>query len=106
MHTTTALPFIAEVREQWLTLVQQKLQAKDFNVQIREDSDIGKLGIEVESSRHVALVEGWERAHCLDVVVLNLASNASTMLSAGPCGNGTELKARLCALYDVLSSNE
>src|SRR6187399_371631 len=53
------------------------------------------LGIEIRAHRHLALVQAWDQAQCLDVTIMDIAAETSTILSAGPCAQPTDVSDRL-----------
>jgi hypothetical protein len=63
-----------------------------------------KLAVELESQAHLALVEAWERHSCLDFTYVELPSQKSTLLFAGPCASNEELAARLARVENTLLS--
>ena len=71
---------------------------------VKRADDDSKLVIEIEGAGHVATIEAWEHASCLDITVLELASKASTILSAGECRSLDDMKERFAQLLLVIAS--
>jgi len=61
-----------------------------------------KLCVEIETSDHLALVEGWERGRCLDVTVMNKKTTASAILSAGQCKGDEDVDLRIEQLCQTI----
>jgi hypothetical protein len=97
-------PFLASVSNKWMAAASA-LPAQTFRSQLRVDAEIGKLVIEIETPNHVALVEAWEHASCLDVTIVDARSLASTSLAAGPCSNEAQVNERLAALCATLQAS-
>jgi hypothetical protein len=68
----------------------------------RRSNQIEKLGIEINSPTHVAILEPWEHANCLDATIMERATGESEILFAGPCGARDEIVLRLRKLVDAL----
>ena len=103
--TTVLQPFLSAVGNRW-SEVALVLAERGARSELRSSGELGKMVIDIECPTHVALVEAWEHAQCLDVTVLHLASGESTILSAGPCSSEKEIDIRFLALRTALLKNE
>ena len=97
-------PFLAFVAAEWAA-IGPALAAQNFVFQIHISAGLRKLAIEIETPTHVALVEAWEHANCLDATVMDARSLASTMLAAGPCTSEAQVSERLAALCARLQAS-
>jgi hypothetical protein len=61
-----------------------------------------KLGVEIKTATHLALLEAWEQDRCLDATVLENSTNESTIVFSGPCPTDQEVDDRIAALCRVL----
>ncbi len=91
------MSFLARVVETWHAGMPHWLKS----VVRRADSD-SKLIIEIQSPRHLATIEAWETASCLDVTILEISSGAGEILSSGECPTADELQARITQLVHKL----
>jgi hypothetical protein len=69
---------------------------------VRRADDDSKLIIEIQSAHHLATIEAWEMAPCLDVTILEISSGTGAILSAGECPTANELQARITQLLQKL----
>src|SRR5271168_3226338 len=97
----TSHSFLDAVAKQW-DEVLASLSGHSIDSRRVVDAERGTMGIEIESQVHVALIQVWERAQCLDVTLMVKSSRTSTILSAGPCVGEVEVEGRLLALRDAL----
>lgn len=102
---SSSTPFLAPVSNKWAAAASV-LAAPTFRSQLRVDAEIGKLVIEVETTKHLALVEAWEHASCLDVTIMDARSRSSTVLAAGPCDSDAQVSERLSALCAALQASQ
>ena len=93
--------FVETVVKTWLAL-QQGLSPVLVASQVRRLPDGSKLVIELETQKHLALIEAWQHAECLDTTIHRIGVQQGTTLAAGPCVGAKELDARLLALRDAL----
>jgi hypothetical protein len=96
--------FLDSVLSKWQTQ-ESALSKSGFRSRILRNVERQHLGIEVEGPRHIASIQAWEHAQCLDVVVMGLSSKDSRFLSGGPCVNFSEAEARLSDLCAILLEN-
>ena len=94
-------PFLCFVTER-CDQMHHELARTGCQVDRRVALDSRKLGVEVQSSAHLALVEAWEHARCLDVTVMERTSGESRILSAGPCATNAEVESRLEMLVRLI----
>jgi hypothetical protein len=81
---------------------ERELFDAGFRSQLKQSEERKTLGIEVEGPRQLASVQAWEYANCLDVVVMELPTKNSRILSAGPCSSFADAQSRLAALRAIL----
>jgi hypothetical protein len=84
--------------------LHHELEAHGGQAIARMASDSSKLSVEVHTSSHLAIIEAWENAQCLDVTVMERGSGKSLSLSAGPCRNTEEAQRRIDALCELVQS--
>jgi hypothetical protein len=92
------LSFIAQLCDE----LHHELAESGAQASRRVAADSKKMGVEVHSASHIALVEVWEHGHCLDITVMDRASGKSLALSAGPCATDAEALSRLQALSTLI----
>jgi hypothetical protein len=61
-----------------------------------------KLGVEIKTATHLALLEAWDQGRCLDATVLENRTKESTVIFSGPCPTDQEVDDRIAALCQVL----
>jgi hypothetical protein len=93
--------FLETLMAKWLE-IQPLLKGRGILSKVNVTTARDTLGIEVESPTHLALVQAWESTRSLDVTIMDRASQASVLLSAGPCRSDDEIVARIDALRDAL----
>jgi hypothetical protein len=93
------MTFIDFVSKTWV-----EVNTKNFSSDTKRLEDNSKLGIGVKTPRFLASIEVWERAWCLDIVILPLDSKSNgTLLYAGSCESFEEAKTRLVEFYKQLN---
>ena len=100
MEDSTNL-FVEFVSLTWQKHEREVLEA-GLRSRLQRNDERQTLGIEVEGQRKLASIQVWERANCLDVVVMELPAKNSRILGVGPCSSFAEAEARLGALRAVL----
>ena len=93
--------FVESVLHTWLEL-RPSLSGVLITSDLKRSSDGSKLGIEIQTQNHLALVEAWEHATCLDITLHQAGAESGTILVAGACAERSEIKARLLRLCNAL----
>jgi hypothetical protein len=93
--------FIEHVIASWHGLAAEARNFEIFSAE-KHLSDGSKGVIEVRALGHLATVEAWEHANCLDTTILREGEQTGTILAAGPCANQVESLERLRALQKAL----
>jgi hypothetical protein len=97
----SATTFLDSVLSQWHTQEAALLNV-GLRARILPNKERKYLGIEVEGPRHIASIQVWENACCLDIMVMDTASKESTWVCAGPCASLAEAHSRLAVLTHIL----
>jgi hypothetical protein len=100
----TEKTFLDLVSASWRELALS-LKASGIRSNEHRSNQIEKRGIQIESLTHIALLEAWEHANCLDATIIERTTGASEILFAGPCGAREEIEPRLRKLCDTLCSH-
>jgi hypothetical protein len=93
--------FVEHVIASWHALAAE---ARNFEIvsAAKRLSDGSKGVIEIRALGHLATVEVWEHANCLDTTILRAGETTGVILAAGPCANQIESLERLRALRTAL----
>ena len=93
--------FVENTISTWLNL-QLALSHLLISSTVSRLPDGGKAVIEIETSSHLALVEIWEHALCLDTTIHATNEEQGSVLASGPCKGLGEVAERLNALQAAL----
>ena len=93
--------FVEAVVHTWLEL-QPSLSGVLIASNVKRLPDGSKIAIEIQTQDHLAFVEAWEHAACLDTTIHQAGAESGTLLAAGACGERSEIKVRLASLCNAL----
>jgi hypothetical protein len=93
--------FVEHVIASWHALAAE---ARNFEIvsAAKRLPDGSKGVIEIRALGHIATVEVWEHANCLDTTILRAGEQTGVILAAGTCANQLESLERLRALRTAL----
>ena len=94
--------FVETVIEMWLAS-EPALSHVLISSNVRRLPDGSKIAIELQTTNHLALIEAWEYATCLDTTIHRLDAAQGTILAAGSCASSDAAEERLVALCKALS---
>jgi hypothetical protein len=97
------LTFVQKVLRAWAGLAAE-LSPLGIASNVSALPNGSKGVVEIQSQEHLALIEVWEHAHCLDTTLHQERAATGTILAAGPCTSWHEAEERLQALRAALCS--
>ena len=97
MKNTT---FLQAVEQSWSEI------GDSYQSSVCRLDDRSKVVLEVIAPEHLALVEGWEHASCLDISVMDIQARTLSIISAGPCATRDEIGVRLGQLVGFLAGGK
>jgi len=98
------VPFLDAVEREWKAIARELPSSVRIS-EVRLSVEHRKLAIGVEWPDHLAAIEAWEHAICLDIDVHNLRSKEGVILVWGPCKDQSDAFTRLHGLRDHIRAS-
>ena len=96
--------FVEHVIAAWYTLEAESPHL-GITSAVKRLPDGSKGAIEIESPTHLALIEVWEHANCLDTTILRAGEQRGVILAAGSCITRIESIERLRSFRAALAED-
>ena len=96
--------FIEHIIAAWHTIEVEDPHLGITSV-VKRLPDGSKGAIEIHSPTHLALIEVWEHANCLDTTILRAGEQKGVILAAGSCISRIESIERLRSLRTALGGD-